>query len=127
MPQEIEVRYILPAIRREFTKILVEEKKYSQKKASKLLGVTEAAVSQYINSKRAKSVVFGDDVSEEIKKSVNALIENHSKPKLIGELNRIVHLGQVRQILCDIHRAHSKELNDCNICFLESPIQIKTP
>ena len=69
MPQEIEVRYILPAIRRDFAKILVKEKEKSQKEAADILDITEAAVSQYIHNKRAKEVVFSEDVSNEIRKS----------------------------------------------------------
>ena len=54
-PQEIEVLYILPAIRRELT---IEMKKIGleQKKIAEYLCVTEAAVSQYLNSKRASQL-----------------------------------------------------------------------
>ena len=126
MPQEIEVKYILPAIRREFAKILVEEKNYSQKHAAKILDLTEAAISQYFSSKRAKEVVFSEDVIEEIRKSVDRLIESSSKKVIIREIYRISNLTTVRQILCGIHRSQSKELENCNVCFEEEcTVQIK--
>ena len=126
MPQEIEVRYILPAIRREFAKILVGEKKKSQKESAKLLDITEAAVSQYLNSKRAKEVIFSEEVRNEMRKSLEKLMQGNSKQRLIGELYRICNLTQVRHILCDIHRNQSRDLENCNVCF-ESGLVVHVP
>ena len=56
-PQELEVWYILPAIRRELT-ISLKEEGLKQRQVAEILGVTEAAVSQYIKSKRAKAIKF---------------------------------------------------------------------
>jgi hypothetical protein len=46
MPQEIEVWYIIPAIRKELAKRLVQHHEVAQKDVAELLGVTEAAISQ---------------------------------------------------------------------------------
>jgi len=127
MPQDIEVRYILPAIRRELARIFIEDHKFSQKETAKTLGLTEAAISQYQHSKRAKEVVFSDAVINEIKKSASKIIaEKNSRQRLIAEMYRISNLTKVRQILCDIHRAQSKDLEHCNVCFDEGLIAIKT-
>ena len=126
MPQEIEVRYILPAIRREIARIIIEEHNLNQKEAAKILGLTEAAVSQYRHSKRAKEVVFSDAVVEEIKKSAKKILEEKNKQRLIAEMYRISSLTNVKHILCDIHRAQSKDLHNCNICFDEGLMTIKT-
>ena len=127
MPQEIEVRYILPAIRRELSRIFIHEHKLNQKEAAKILGLTEAAVSQYKHSKRAKEVVFSDEIVSEIKKSAEkVLAEKNSKQRLIAEMYRISTLANVKQILCDLHRSQSKELSNCNICFDEGLVTIKT-
>ncbi len=127
MPQEIEVRYILPAIRRELARIFIQEHKLSQKDAAKILGLTEAAVSQYQHSKRAKEVVFSNEIVNEIKKSAEkVLAEKNSKQRLIAEMYRISTLANVKQILCDLHRSQSKELGNCNICFDEGLVTIKT-
>ncbi len=56
-PQEIEVWYVLPAIRREVCKSLVA-KGMTQRAVARMLGVTEPAVSQYIRSKRASKLKF---------------------------------------------------------------------
>ena len=127
MPQEIEVRYILPAIRRELARIFIHDHKLSQKEAAKLLGLTEAAVSQYQHSKRAKEVIFSNEVVDEIKKSAEKILaEKSSKQRLIAEMYRVSTLANVKHILCDLHRSQSKELNNCNICFDEGLVAIKT-
>ena len=127
MPQEIEVRYILPAVRRQLANIFIKEHKLSQKEAAKLLGLTEAAISQYQHSKRAKEVVFSQDVVKEISASVDKLLaDKKNKQRLIAEIYRISNLAHVKQILCDIHRAQSNELHNCNICFDEGLMTIKT-
>ena len=127
MPQEIEVRYILPAIRRELARVFIQEHSLSQKEAARMLGLTEAAISQYQHYKRAKEVVFSNDVVNEIKASAKRIIaDKASRQRLIAEMYRISGLTKVRHILCDIHRAQSKELETCNVCFDEGLIAIKT-
>lgn len=127
MPQEIEVRYILPAIRRELARVFIQDHRLSQKQAAKMLGLTEAAVSQYQHSKRAKEVVFSDNVINEVKASAHKILaEKNSRQRVIAEMYRISGLTSVRQILCDIHRAQSKELEHCNVCFEEGLIPIRT-
>ena len=126
MPQEIEVRYILPAIRRELARIFIQEHKLNQKEAAKILGLTEAAVSQYQHSKRAKEVVFSDNVVDELRSSAKKILaDKTNKQRLIAEMYRVTNLTNVKEILCDLHRSQSKELNNCNICF-EGLIAIKT-
>ena len=128
MPQEIEVRYILPAIRRELARIFIQEHKLSQKEAAKILGLTEAAVSQYQHSKRAKEVVFSNTVVDEIRMSAKRILaeKNNNRQRIIAEMYRITNLTTVRQVLCDIHRSQSKDLENCNVCFDEELIAIKT-
>ncbi len=127
MPQEVEVRYILPAIRRELAKVFINDNKLSQKEAARLLGLTEAAISQYQHSKRAKEVVFGDSILNEIKTSAGKILsDKNSRQRVIAEMYRISSLATVRQILCDLHRSQSKDLATCNVCFDENLIAIKT-
>ena len=126
MPQEIEVRYILPAIRRELASVLTKEQKLSQKEAAEIMGLTEAAISQYRHSKRAKEVVFTDDILAEIRKSANNILKEKSRQRYMAEMRRISNLAKVKHILCDIHRKQSKELSTCNVCFEENLLTINT-
>ena len=126
MPQEIAVRYILPAIRREMAKVLIVKHKLSQRDTAKLLNITEAAVSQYLHSKRATEVVFSKNVVDEIGKSAEKILKDKTKQKVMAETYRISNLTTVKQVLCDLHRQQSKELSTCNICFDEDLLTIKT-
>ena len=123
MTLKLDCRSLSPIINYFYYK----EKKLSQKEAAKLLGLTEAAISQYQHSKRGNEVVFSKEVIEEIRKSADKiLLDKNSRQKLIGEIYRISELTNVRQIVCDIHRSKSKDLENCNVCFDAAElIQIK--
>jgi len=66
-PCEVIVWDVLPGIRAALAEELVHEG-VSQKEASELLGITPAAISQYIAKKRGYKIEFQDAVKAEIKK-----------------------------------------------------------
>ena len=124
MPQEIEVWYIIPAIRRELAKSMIKDLKITQKQVAGIMELTEAAVSQYLHSKRAKEVVFTKAVLEEIKKSANDIAKNERL--LMQEMMRLTNLTGVKHVMCDMHKKHDAKLpNNCEICFEEDLIKIK--
>lgn len=124
LPQEIEVRYIIPAIRGSLARSLVEDG-FSQKKAAILLGLTEGAISQYLNGKRGAEVLFSQEVSTEIGESATKIREEEgNKQRVAAEITRILQLPEVRHTLCELHQKQSKELEGCTICFDEQLIPI---
>jgi len=68
MPCELIVWYVLPAIRRDLA-VKLKEKGMPQKEIAEKLGVTAAAVSQYVKSRRGKSEIE----SKEMEKQIEAL------------------------------------------------------
>jgi predicted transcriptional regulator len=88
IPCEIIVWKVLPAIRKEFAKKLVEEHGLSQKETADKMGLTEAAISRYISGKRGGEEIFNGVVTEEITESVKQLVEGNG-PKVIEETCRI--------------------------------------
>lgn len=66
-PCEISVWYIIPCIRSCLAKELAELG-FTQKEIGKRLGVTQAAVSQYISEKRGKISGGGKDIQKQIEK-----------------------------------------------------------
>lgn len=66
-PCEAAVWVIIPAIRREIVRILVEEMSMMQREVVELLGITEAAVSQYLNGKRGVGVKISGDLREKVR------------------------------------------------------------
>ena len=127
MPQEIEGRYIIPAVRGKLAHVLIEELDISQKEVAKLLGLTEAAISQYVHGKRGNEVVFSESVMDEIRKSAALIMKGKgNRREVLTEIYRICRLATVKQILCDIHRKQSKGLESCTICFDDAElVQIK--
>ena len=123
MPQEIEVWYIIPAIRRELTKSMIGLG-LTQKQVARRMGITEAAVSQYLSFKRAKEVVFSNAVLEEIKKSAKKITED--KSTIVPEMMRLTKLTGVKQVMCGLHKKQDANLpKGCDICFEEDLIKIK--
>lgn len=103
-PQEIEVWFILPAIRKELAAKLVESG-MSQKEVAKLMHLTEAAVSQYKSEKRANENFINSDIKKEISKSVKKIISN---PKnLHKEMVRLNNAIKSSGILCKLHKKKS--------------------
>ncbi|MBI2651125.1 transcriptional regulator [Candidatus Woesearchaeota archaeon] len=116
MPQEIEVWYVIPALRRELAKVMIKDFKLTQKKVAACMGITEAAVSQYLSLKRAKEVLFGKEILAEIKKSAKKVVADNSL--LIPEIIRLCKLTQVKRIMCGIHKRQDAKLPaSCDICF----------
>jgi predicted transcriptional regulator len=112
--QEVEVWYIIPAIRREIAKALVK-KGLSQRKVAMKLGLTDAAVSQYFNSKRGNEVRFSQNIKKEIKDSVDRILSGSNVTQEIQKLCRLCHDDG---ICCYIHKHHGAP-SDCKICFPE--------
>ena len=61
IPCEIATWYILPVIRKELAILLVKNHGMSQKKTASMLGVTDAAISQYLSKKRGKANFYKID------------------------------------------------------------------
>ncbi|MEM3396743.1 MAG: transcriptional regulator [Thermoplasmata archaeon] len=92
VPCEDAVWEILPAIRRELAISLIKEHSLTQRDTAKILGLTEAAVSQYISSKRGGRMVLPPEVMPEVKKAAETIILNEARTT--HELCRICTLVQ---------------------------------
>ena len=143
MPQEVEVWYVLPAIRRELAKVMKtksvprvgedgkkKDHKITQKEIAKMLGVTEPAITQYLLKKKGRRS-RGDQVSiperflSELDKSANKMIEQFEKrganddmfEVMTSEINRLIKVIRDDGAMCDIHRQFSAHVKDkCSAC-----------
>ena len=121
MPQEIEVWYVIPAVRRELAKTMVKDLKLSQKEIANAMGLTEAAVSQYLHSKRAKEVKFSKKAMGEIKNSAKKIAKD--KGQVIPEMVKLTRIADIKVAMCDMHRKHDTKLpKNCCICFDEQEL-----
>ncbi|MHC1593092.1 MAG: transcriptional regulator [Methermicoccaceae archaeon] len=66
-PCEVMAFSVLPAIRAQLAKLLVEECNIPQQRVASIMGLTSAAVSQYLNSKRGAELGFSSAVMEQIR------------------------------------------------------------
>ena len=116
MPQEIEVWYLIPALRKELAKIFVDDFDLSQKKAASILGITDAAISQYLSSKRGNEVKFSKDEIAKIKKTAREIIKNGGD--IIKEIYQLSVSLRGSKAICGIHMSQDKGVEKgCDICF----------
>ena len=66
LPCEFVIWNILPAIRRELTRSLVHDFGLKQRQAAQLIGMTDAAVSQYLSGKRGKFLITDPEILDDI-------------------------------------------------------------
>ncbi len=115
-PQEIEVWYVLPAIRKKVALKMVEQG-LAQNKVADIMGITPAAVCQYKKQKRAKVEIFDEEMEKELEKSVKKIIkDNHQlSTEIINLNNKIKEKG----IICKIYKkvcALNNVKGDCPYC-----------
>jgi len=107
-PCEIVVWYVLPTIRRELAKELVDVYKMKQSQVAKMFGVTDAAISQYLKNKRGDSSIIENSdkysvFENEIKESARLMAEG--KTDISVEMCRICtsmkNVGLLAQVYTD--------------------------
>jgi uncharacterized protein len=113
LPQEIEVWYIIPAVRKEFAKLLTGKHKFSYDRAGRTLGISKAAVSQYLSNKRANKVCLDAKTKLEIKRSTVLIVKD---PKIaMIEIQRILKFMKNNNHSCDVCKKYNKDvLEYCN-------------
>ncbi len=115
MPQELEVWYLIPALRRELAKTFIKEYGLKQKKAAECLGITEAAISQYLKSKRGNEIKFSEDAKKKIEEAAKEIMEK--KKDIIEEIYSLCVMMRKSKALCDFHRLQDKRISkNCDIC-----------
>ncbi len=117
-PCEIISSYFLPNIRSRLTVQLVDNFNLSQKEVSEKLGITEAAISQYISKKRGKKV----RLDKETEKSIKSLAEKIAKGKIdnismIPEICTICLIMRKSGTICRFHKKFEKIPDNCKICL----------
>jgi hypothetical protein len=115
MPQEIEVWYLIPALRREIAKNLIRDYDMNQKEVANLLGITEATISQYISAKRAGDIKFNRKESAEIKNASAEIVKD--KKKTVSKIYLLCQKLKKSKTFCDFHKKHNKDIpKNCLIC-----------
>ncbi len=124
LPAEIESKTLIPALRAILAKKLAEDHKIREDEISKMLGVTQAAVSNYIRGTRGDPNLIAKLLAEEqVAKLIDELSEHlasdmaytpSSLSKFIGLCNYI----KSSLLICDIHHNLESDIDEkiCKEC-----------
>ena len=108
LPCELIIWYILPSIRKEVAKCLIKEHGFTQAKVARKLGISEAAVSQYLSAKRGQTKICNKKVLKQIKKSAGR-IASGDKTVMFIELCKICEVIRTTEIISDIYKTNFGE------------------
>ena len=101
IPCEVANKYIIPAIRSLIAKKLIDEYKFTQISAAKRLGVTQAAISQYLYSKRGVKIANKIMSEPELKSLVDKIV------KMIVEEQ--VTMDELISGICELCKAYRRK------------------
>ena len=114
-PQELEVYYLLPALRSELAKALKLQGK-SQKEIAQLFGVSEPAVSQYVHEKRGADVEFTPELQKTIAESAKRIADNVT---FIRETQLLLQKVWKEKFICTVcHDQNGTAIpKNCGVCY----------
>jgi predicted transcriptional regulator len=111
-PQELEVWYILPALRREIA-IELKNNGLTQKDIASIMDITASAVSQYFHNKRAKNINFEIDKQIVLTAVKKILANKDDYARVIREsLQKISD----KKLICKFHKSLEEVNKCCGLC-----------
>lgn len=121
VPCELAVKSIIPAFRALVAKELIESYQLKQESVAGLLGITQAAVSQYTRSVRGRALNL-DDIEEIgiIAKELAAALSINSLT--LKQINQrycaACRIAREARVICDLHKRLDPEFNteECSAC-----------
>jgi|TARA_B110000263_G_C15270310_1_gene493159 predicted transcriptional regulator len=132
LPAEIESKTLIPALRAILAKTLSEKHSIREDQISKMLGVTQAAVSNYIRGTRGdpeliKKLLGEKQVSEMIYEISDDLSSDKAySPSSLSKFIGLCNFIKSSLLICDIH--HNLESNideavckECENMLLKGP------
>jgi len=132
LPAEIESKTLIPALRAILAKKLAKDHKIREDEISKMLGVTQAAVSNYIRGTRGNPQLIQKLLAEEqVSKLVDELTDSLSSDMAYTPSNLSKFIGLCNYIkssllICDIHHnletdIDEKVCKECENMLLKGP------
>lgn len=121
LPSEIESKLLIPAVRAILSKELVIEKELKEEEVARMLGITQAAVSNYLRGTRGDNELISklmslSEIMSMIKEIGDDLSTNRAyTAKTLSKFIALCNYMRYSLIICDAH--HSLERNiDEKIC-----------
>ena len=124
LPAEIESKTLIPALRAILAKKLAEEHDIREDEISKMLGVTQAAVSNYIRGTRGdpeliKKLLSENQVSEMIFEICDDLSSDRAySPSSLSKFIGLCNYIKSSLLICDIHHNLESDIDEavCKEC-----------
>ena len=109
IPCELIVWYVLPSIRRELARELVDKHHLSQAEVARRFGVTDAAISQYLKAKRGTSKEIEnsgkyEDFKKEVEAAANRMMNGSD---IVTETCRICEMVKKSGMLVKVYETHT--------------------
>lgn len=122
MPCEVAVKCVLPSIRALVAKKLTQEYGLKQRETGNLLGITQAAVSQYLRKARGTTLDLEEngEINNLVKKIVYMLCEKSiSSKELTLKICSVCEAIRKMGLMCKPHKNLEPELaKECEVCFI---------
>lgn len=118
--QELEVWYVIPTIRKELA-LALKNQGIKQVEIAKKLGLTKAAVTQYLQEKRGNEIKFNNKLKEEVNSSSKRI---NTEFDAVREIQYLINLSRQEKIACQIHKNMDSNYKSCNVCFEKPLIKI---
>ncbi|MFZ8937975.1 MAG: transcriptional regulator [Nitrosopumilaceae archaeon] len=124
LPAEIESKTLIPALRAILAKKLAEDHNVREEEISKMLGVTQAAVSNYIRGTRGDPALIAKLLSEEqVSSLIDELTENLSSdmaytPSSLSKFIGLCNYIKSSLLICEIHHNLESDIDEkvCKEC-----------
>ena len=132
LPSEIESKSLIPALRAIIAKKLANEHKIREDQISKMLGVTQAAISNYIRGTRGdpeliKKLLAEKQVSEIIIEICDNIATDKSyTPSTLAKFIGLCNYIKSSLLICDIHHNLESDIDEA-ICKEWESMLLKGP
>ncbi|MFH1211599.1 MAG: helix-turn-helix domain-containing protein [Candidatus Woesearchaeota archaeon] len=115
-PQEIEVWYVLPEIRKQLA-LSLKRLGLSQKQVSQKLGVSAATISHYARNRRAGNFDLGSQLKKPFEAAAKKIAKTDSKTEIMHEIQGLCRAIRNSCILCKIHKEIETVPCNCRACM----------
>ena len=124
LPSEIEAKSLIPAIRSILAQKLIKEYCLKEEDVAKVLGVTQAAVSNYVRGTRGDTQLVAKlesvlEVTRMIEDIARDLASNKAyTPSTMAKFVQLCNYMRYTFIICDVHRTIESHIDEkvCEQC-----------
>ncbi len=124
-PCELVVRTVLPTVRASIARELVKEHGMKQKEAARILGITDAAVSQYLSDKRAVKrglhAFRSKQFDELVKQAARVIASSPGEVETMRAMCLCCSSIRASRLLCPLHEEIAPQLRNCKYCLEPLP------